>query len=344
MGLAQHLPKERFSLTVCSLRSDGVEESRPLLQEFGAQVFVARFRPRGGSLRRLIGTLRDGRLLRSMSPFDLQHSMDFTSSPFEALMSRRYARRFMFTQRNMNESGFRAALRLKTRLACRVVCVSEAARRLVLELGAGTCPTTVYPGIEVDSIAWRPPVLSPGSRFNLLMVAHIARRKGIETALESLRILSGQLNGVHLSIAGRVDDPGYHRELNKRADKLGVRGSVTFLGPRSDVFKLMQDADALLHTAESEAFGLVIIEAMAVGLPVIAPRMQGPAEIIEDTISGILVSPGDACGYAEAIRALAARGDLSIELSKQGRKRVKDRFTASRMAEELAVVYDTECR
>lgn len=343
MGLARHLPKDRFSLTVCSLRSDGVAESRPQLAEYGAEVFVARFRPRGGSFRRLIEMLKDSHILRARGPFDLQHSMDFTSSPFEALMSRRHARKFMFTQRNMNESGFKAALGLKARLSCRVVCVSEAARCLLVDQGAGSRALTIYPGIDVDGIPWRPPANREGKSFQLLMVAHIARRKGIETALAALRQVTTHSSGVQLCIAGRVDDPAYQRELNKLVEKLGVKGSVRFLGPRSDVFKLMQDADALLHTAESEAFGLALIEAMAVGLPVIAPRMQGPAEIIMQDVSGILVSPGDAHGFSCAIRTLSSNLALATSLSVQGRKRVADRFAAQRMAEDIAGVYEAAC-
>src|SRR5262245_3714832 len=101
MGLARYLPGDRFQLTICALREDGVQESAPLLETLGVKCFVARFRPRGREPGRLLGPLHDRHLLHTHGPFDLQHSMDFTSSPFEAIMSRRHARKFLFSQRNM---------------------------------------------------------------------------------------------------------------------------------------------------------------------------------------------------------------------------------------------------
>ena len=155
IGLAKYLPRDRFRLTICALRRDGVEESRPLLNEMGVQCFVSRFRSRGWGVRRFVGALKDSRSLREFGPFDLQHSMDFTSSPFEALMSRRQAGVYLFSQRNMNRNGSRLMLKAKASLAGAVFCVSDAVLQFMRELSPSARLIRIHPGIDTDLIPWR---------------------------------------------------------------------------------------------------------------------------------------------------------------------------------------------
>lgn len=106
----------------------------------------------------------------------------------------------------------------------------------------------------------------------------------------------------------------------------------------------MASADVLLHTAESEAFGVTLIEAMAVGLPVVAPAIQGPREIIEDGVSGFLVPVRDVEGYADRLGRLIHSPKLARDLATAARKRVETHFTAQRMAEQYAEFYEAACR
>lgn len=339
MGLARHLPAERYQLTICALREDGVAESEPLLKELGVKCFVARFRPRGRRIERLFGPLPDARLLREHGPFALQHSMDFTSSPFEAMLSRRHSRAFLFSQRNMNEDGSRTLLKLKARFASRIICVSASVQHFMQGLSPARKLVRVYPGLEMDRLLWHPRCNRQERSFKLLMVALIARRKRFEDGLHAVAQLAREFPGLRLEIAGEVVDAAYVEELKQIIRNHGISDRVTFLGPRTDIFEVMRDADALLHTAESEAFGMVIIEAMAVGLPVIAPAIQGPQEILEHQKSGLLVAPGDVPGYAAAIRLLTQKPELRTQLASNARQRVETHFSARRMAEEMAEVY-----
>ena len=339
IGLARYLPAERYKLTICALREDGLEESTPLLEAMGVKCFVARFRPRGRGLRRLLESFKDGKRIKEHGPFDLQHSMDFTSSPFEAMMSRRQSRKFLFSQRNMNEDGHRSLLKLKVLFASKIICVSEAVQHFMQGLSPVNKLVRVYPGLEMDHIPWRPDCQSQARPFKLLMVGQIERRKRFEDGLHVVAQLAHDLPDLRLDIAGRVVDPAYLGELKQLIQSHGLTERVTFLGPRNDIFDLMREADALLHTAESEAFGMVIIEAMAVGLPVIAPAIQGPQEILEHQQSGLLVAPGDVPGYAAAVRRLVQKPELRFQLATNARKRVETHFSARRMAEEMAEVY-----
>lgn len=343
MGLVTHLPADRFRLTVCSLRSEGVEETAPLLKEVGVDCFIARFRPRGVGLCGLWGCFQDIRAIRGHGPFALQHSMDFTSSPFEALLSRRCARRFIFNQRNMNRNGHRSLLTAKARLARKIICISDAAQHYMQTLVGPEKLVKIHPGLEVARVNYREPALAKQSPIRLLMVGHITRLKRLEDGLTVLARLVGDFPGLRLDLAGRVVDSGYLEELKSLVQSQGLAARVSFLGPRSDILEVMRHSDLLLHTSGSEAFGMAIIEAMAVGLPVIAPDLEGPREIVEHQSSGLLVPPGDLSGYEQALRLLLGNPELGVQLAQNARRRVETCFSARRMAEQTAAVYASLC-
>jgi glycosyltransferase involved in cell wall biosynthesis len=339
MGLARYLPGLGFELTVCALRPDGVSEEGPLLAAAGVKCFIARFRPRGKSLRAFLASFRDGRQIRQHGPFDVQHSMDFTSSPFEAMISRRHAKRFVFSQRNMNRDGSSALLGVKARLGRRILCVSDAVLERMQRFGVSRKLVKIYPGIEVDQIPWQPPCEREEGVFKLLMVGHITRLKRFEDGIRAVAQLAPTMPGLRLDIAGQSVDRGYEEELQQIIESCGISDRVRFLGCRKDILALMRQSHALLHTAETEAFGMAILEAMAVGLPVIAPAIEGPKELIESQQSGLLAPPGDVSAYAQAVVALARSPETGARLSANARSRVERHFSASRMAGETAQVY-----
>lgn len=339
MGLAKRLPADRFELTVCSLRPDGVAESTPVLEQLGVNCFTARFRTRGRRPGDLLRVIRDSGLIRRKGPFDVQHSMDFTTSPLEALLVRRHARRFIFSQRNMNRDGHVRLLRMKSRMASKVICVSDAVRQFMAGICAPAKLLTVHPGIEADQITWRAPQVRPAGELRLLVVGHLVPLKRIEDAISTVALLAREFPRLCLQIAGRPTVPEYRHELERRVREAGLGDRIAFLGSRKDVLELMRDSDVLLHTAETEAFGMALLEAMAVGLPVVAADIEGPREIIEHRQSGFLVPPGDVRLYADAVRSLVKDPELGQRLSANARKRVETRFTAKRMAEEIAQVY-----
>jgi glycosyltransferase involved in cell wall biosynthesis len=341
MGLARYLPAHGFELTVCALRPDGVLEGSPLLAAAGARCFTARFRPRGKSLRAFIASFRDCNRIREQGPFDIQHSMDFTASPFEAMISRRHARKFVFSQRNMNRNGSGALLKVKAKLGRRILCVSDAVLGLMQRFGAARKLVKIYPGIEVDRVHWQPPRPRQEQAFRLLMIGHITRLKRFEDGISTVAQLAPTMPGLRLAIAGQVVDACYLEGLKQMIGTYGITDRVTFLGCRKDILELMRQSHALLHTAETEAFGMAILEAMAVGLPVIAPAIEGPKELIESEQTGLLVPPGDVGAYAQAVVALARNAETAASLSANARNRVERHFSAQRMAEETTQVYNS---
>jgi len=112
----------------------------------------------------------------------------------------------------------------------------------------------------------------------------------------------------------------YPGELVAQVEALGLRDVVRFAGFQSNVPEWMQAMDVIVHASDREPFGIVVIEAMALGKPVVAGAAGGPAEIITDGVDGALVPFGDAAGLARAIlrylgdAAFAARAGSSARV------------------------------
>jgi lipopolysaccharide heptosyltransferase II len=133
----------------------------------------------------------------------------------------------------------------------------------------------------------------------------------------------------------------YKEELEVLVRRLGLSNYVEFLGSRKDVPDLIAKMNLLvLSTVTEEAFGRVILEAQAVGTPVVATRVGGVVDIIEDRVNGILVSPKDPEGMAYAITEVLKDSSLAKKLIENGRRSVEKKFTLEIMAEKTLRVYE----
>lgn len=162
----------------------------------------------------------------------------------------------------------------------------------------------------------------------LLFVGRLRIRKGVEVLLEALRAVPG----ARLLIAG----DGEHREaLERRAAELGLGPAVLFLGrcDASRVRGLLSGASALVVPSTYEGMPLVVLEAMEAGLPVVASRVSGIPEVVEDGRTGWLVPPEDPEALAAALaEALESPGEARRR-GGEGRRRVDERFRPAVAAE-----------
>ncbi len=339
MAFARYLPVDEFNLTICSLRSDGYQETAPILERYGRSCFVARFRPRGKTLRQLVASIREQTLIEQRGPFDIQHSLDFTPSPFEAFMAVRRGRKFVFSQRSMNEGGSNLLLRIKMRKALRIIAISQVVRRFLIAQGAPESRIDlIYNGIDFSTRELKEECGQLKSQ-RILSVGHIERRKRHEDSIRALSILLDQLPEARLQIAGKVHDHAYFGELKSLIAQLKLDGKVDFLGVRTDVLELMSESAVLLHCAESEAFGWVILEAMTAGLPVVCAAVDGPKEIISNERTGFLVSPGNVETLANSVIRIIKEQELRRDMIVNAREQLLAKFTAKKMIESVADVY-----
>jgi glycosyltransferase involved in cell wall biosynthesis len=176
-----------------------------------------------------------------------------------------------------------------------------------------------------------------GAPLTVGSVGRLQRWKRVELLLSAVPHVLAAEPDVRFVVLGGGDpavDPDYPEELQRRAQALGIADAVTFTGHVDDAGDRMAALDVLAHTARLEPFGLVITEALARGVPVVAPREGGPAEIVRDGVDGLLVDPEDADAVATAILALLRDPERRRRMGAAGRAQVSERFTEARMAEE----------
>jgi glycosyltransferase involved in cell wall biosynthesis len=214
-----------------------------------------------------------------------------------------------------------------------ILCVSRFVRdRLIARGFPADKIVTHYLGIDIPAEVVLPPV---GASDTVLFVGRLVEKKGVDTLIDAMAILRESAPRLELSIIG--DGPA-RGELEKRAQAAGIK--VKFHGwlDERHVRSAMRRALLLAvpsRTADggdSEGLPTVIMEAMALGVPVVATRHAGIPEIISDKVTGLLAPEADAGALAEAILALKNEPDLANRLRGEAYADVRARFDADRQS------------
>ncbi len=161
-------------------------------------------------------------------------------------------------------------------------------------------------------------------RPTILSVARQYRRKDTPTLLRAVAAVRDRLPEVHLRVIGGGPElPG----LEELARKLGLTTTVTFDGPLSDdaaVWRAFREAHVFCLPSLQEGFGIVFVEALAAGLPVVAARAGAVPEVVPDGEAGILTPPGDSQQLAWALLKLLNDPELRARFGTVGRRRARD--------------------
>jgi glycosyltransferase involved in cell wall biosynthesis len=180
----------------------------------------------------------------------------------------------------------------------------------------------------------------------VLAVGQLVPRKGLDVLIEVARRLLPTNPDLQFLVAGPEKDT--HREhaqvLLSRAADPELGGRFRFLGSRSDVPDLLASADIFALPTRDEPFGLVIAEAMAASLPVVATSIGGIPEVVGDSAAGILLEPGDTDGFIREIGRLAASSTERRERGGRGRAQVEREFGYAVFGARLARLYDEVTR
>jgi glycosyltransferase involved in cell wall biosynthesis len=180
---------------------------------------------------------------------------------------------------------------------------------------------------------------------HVLCIGRIQPWKGQHVLVQAAAELKRAGRDLRISIVGSPSfaaDAAYYQLLKDMVLSLGLHAMVRFVPHTSDVVAWYRQSDIVVHTSvEPEPFGLVLIEALACGRPVIATNAGGPLDITDHgRIGGLLVPPGDAQALARAISTLLDDPDLALRLGREGRTRVRQLYSARRMVDELQMVYE----
>lgn len=174
--------------------------------------------------------------------------------------------------------------------------------------------------------------------YLLLIAARLHPEKGYEHLFDALPEIGRRAGRrVLLLVAGRGT---YEEEYRARVRELGCDGMVRFLGFRQDAPDLMAAADLFVLPSVAEAFGLVLAEALYLGTPVVATRVGGIPEIVDDGVDGVLVPPGDSRALADAVIALLNDPERRRAMAGAGREKVIGRFQFAEMVRAYERVYE----
>jgi glycosyltransferase involved in cell wall biosynthesis len=188
-----------------------------------------------------------------------------------------------------------------------VVCTSETTSRTVRPLPRKNVPIKVVrPGCDTQALCPTPSHIGTEGRLRLLIVGHWTPRKGILIALATLARLGP---GVTLDLVGDQDrDPAYAARVGSALQDPALAGRVRVHGrvPDNVLANLYATADALLLPSTHEGYGMVLAEALAAGLPIVATRVGAVPEVVRHGFEAELVLPGDVEALARAIERLAA--------------------------------------
>jgi glycosyltransferase involved in cell wall biosynthesis len=142
--------------------------------------------------------------------------------------------------------------------------------------------------------------------------------------------------GVHLAIVG---DGESRPELTRAVAARSVEGRVHFTGWRSDVASVLADVDVVGLTSRNEGTPVALIEALAAATPVVATRVGGVPDVVDDHVTGLLVPPGDPRALSRALAQLLADPQMRRRFGTEGRARMVARFSATRLLHDIGDLY-----
>jgi colanic acid/amylovoran biosynthesis glycosyltransferase len=224
-----------------------------------------------------------------------------------------------------------------------VVAISDYNRRLLLERCPDARVEVVHCGVDVGRYAWRE--LGGRAPDRIVCVASLFPKKGHADLIDALAPLAQRRPGVELELIG--DGPERDRIL-ARARERGLDGRVSAPGARSaeQVRAALAEARAFalpairLPSGRMEGIPVALMEAMAAGVPVVATRLSGIPELVQDGVTGLLVEPHDPVALAAALERLLADDALAAELARNARALVERSFSLTVEARRLGDLLD----
>lgn len=230
-------------------------------------------------------------------------------------------------------------------LSTKIVVVSKAVKQEIERfIGTSEKVEVIYDGLEIPSISYdKIHLRRERSNPIILCAAGICKRKGISVFQEAASYLIGRWPKVKFLVAGAIWDQEYYSSLLKTRRKLHLEKSFDFLGFRDDVEELMKRSDIFVLPSLSEPFGVVILEAMRAGVPVVTTLSGGTAEGVVDGVTGYIVLPGDPKALADRIEKMLSNPSEAISMGLKGFERLRDIFSYEGMINSYEKVLQDAC-
>ena len=199
----------------------------------------------------------------------------------------------------------------------------------------------IHRGVNLEEFRWKPFESEKFKKDVVIgLIGRITPIKGHPLFLKAMARVTRVFPNIKIQIIGDAPKPQYKEELLMLTRRLGLTHAVEFLGTRYDIPELLAKMSILVvPSSGEEAFGRVAIEAGACGVPVIATRMGGLVDIIEDEKNGLLVPPEDPAALAEAVIRLLKNSQLAAAMTVSLRQKVEKEFGLELMFQKTLAVY-----
>ena len=270
-------------------------------------------------------------------------------------------KKIFFTDHTSRPAGYvperaplwkRVAARLINSPITKVVCVSQYGQRCLttLDLLPGERHALIYNAVDLMRVAgdrdsperaaeFRKRYAIPDNRVVIIQVSWMIPEKGIPELLETARILVSKNTQVHFVLVG---EGAFRAQFMKDAEAMGLDEHITWTGLIQDPFGegVYDVADIVCQLSEwEELFGWMIAEAMAYRKPIVATKVGGIPELVDDGVSGFLIERGDHVAAAAKLDRLANDSALRRTMGHAGREIVNQRFDLKRNVAQLLDVY-----
>lgn len=249
--------------------------------------------------------------------------------------------------------GIRTMIAINKRVRV-VACSAAAANTLGPVIKRQAKPTVIYNCCNVARSKLsesrrqetRAEIGAPPGQFVIAIVGQLTRRKGQLEMIRAFAQVRTYIPDAVLVLCGAPlfnNDRKYLETLHQETDRLGLARHVRFLGHRNDAAEVIGAADLYILNSRREPFALTIIEAMAVGTPVVATDCGGPSEAIRHEVDGEIVAVGDENALVKTIVRLAADPVTRRRYAASSALRVKEKFSRERYIRKWCAVYEEIC-
>lgn len=317
-----------------------LERSRETLGQVGSN--LRSFRASVGPVRRLARVLRQ-------QGVDLVHTNSMKTHVLGGLAARLARKPLVWDVRDILDPGPARNLLVQVARLTQphIVAMSGAVAQF---LEAAHCPTTVvHGGRSPEHFVKAEPSSQLRAQLGLTednevltVIARLTPWKGHMVLLDAFRAVHAERPQARLLVVGAPTfwEETYLRELQERAAELGCGDAVRWLGFRDDIPQLLALSDLMVLPSFSEPFGIVIVEAMIAGKPVIVNDSGGPPEIVVDNVTGLVVPTRKVGPLADALVALLGDPQRAQRMGEAGRQRALEQFDIRTAVRKIEDLYD----
>ena len=301
------------------------------IRRTGCPVHLLQPAGRIGQISQMVRLFREGR-------FDVVHTHNTYPHLYASLAARLAGVPVVVNTRHGQRAGHgwksRTQFRWASHLIDRIIAVSDDAARLCVEADgvAARKVIRIWNGIDLGDFSFTGPAAAPIA----ISVARLSAEKDFPTLLRAVALAIREVPDLQLKLVG---DGPERANLEGLTRELGITSCVEFLGERTDVPNLLAQAGFFVSSSLTEGISLTLLEAMAVGLPVVATAVGGNPEIVAVGVTGQLVPPADPESLAQAIVTMCHNEAHWSALGQAGRDRVAEHFEVRRMASDYERLY-----